>query len=100
MRKGEVYKKMGVYRKMDKKHKYLKKKKNRSTKQRQEEYRERRVNGVAFCMILASSGKLMEEYMLLYSIKLTFSSVSSSSGKAPSCCSFLSLTNFIDLGQD
>ena len=26
MRKGEVYKKMGVYRKMDKKHKYLKKK--------------------------------------------------------------------------
>ena len=36
MRKGEVYKKMGVYRKMDKKHKYLKKKKtevlNRDTK--------------------------------------------------------------------
>ena len=37
--------------------------------------------------------------MLFYSIKLTFSSLSPSSGRAPSCCLFHSLTNFIDFGQ-
>ena len=58
------------------------------------------MNSVAFCIILASSGKFVERYILLYSIKLTFSSLSASSSIAPSCCSFLSLTYFIDLGQD
>ena len=58
-----------------------------------------RVNSVAFCIILASSGKLVEGFMLFYSIKLTFYSLYSSSGKASSCCLFPSLTNFIDLGQ-
>ena len=58
------------------------------------------MNSVAFGIILASSSKLVEGYILSYSIKLTFSSLSTSSSIAPSCCSFPSLTYFIDLGQD
>ena len=91
---------MGDYNRRDLKHKYLKKKNKREVqKEGQEEHRERRVNSVAFCIILASSGKLVEGFMLFYSIKLTFYSLYSSSGKASSCCLFPSFTNFIDLGQ-
>ena len=87
---------MGVYRKRDKKHKYQK---TKVLKINKKTHRKRRVNSVTFCTILASSGKHVEGYMLFYSMKLIFSSLSSSLGRAPSYYSFPSLTNFIDLGQ-
>jgi len=56
------------------------------------------VNSATFCIILASSGKLVEGYMPIYSITSAFSSLFSSSSRVLSCCSFPFLTNFIDLG--
>ena len=90
MKKWEVYKKRGVCRKRDR---------DSNIKKKEEEHWEKRVNSATFCIILASSSKLVEGYMLIYFITLAFSSLFWSSGRALSYCSFLFLTNLIDLGQ-
>ena len=92
-RKEKYIRKEGFTEKGDEKHKYLK------TKEETRRTLIEKSEQCNFCIILASSGKLVEEYMPIYSIKSTFSSLFLSSSKASSCCSFSSLTNFIDLGQ-
>ena len=72
--------------------------KEREAQKRMRE-RERIVNSVTICINLASSGKLVEGEIPLYFVRLTLSSLSWSSSRVPSCCSFPSLTNSINLGQ-
>ena len=84
-RKKTYIRKGGFDKKGDLKQKYQKdistkekkkKKKKRERKRKREREREKKVNSVTICTILASPGKFMEGYMPLYSIKLTFSSLS------------------------
>ena len=81
MKKWEVYKKEGVYKKRGSEHKYLRTKKE--TRRTLREFRERRVNSSNSYVNVVSLGQSVLRKWFIFIIRLAFSSLFFSLGKVP-----------------